>query len=91
MKHYNLPERFRAGDFVILEEEYAILRELVDNFYASVEANVYVTLEDFTELMDFIDVLRDADTEEVQLILCTALMRSTEICKSLPNHVNLYE
>ena len=39
----NLPERFRAGDFGLLEEESATLREFVDNFYESVEDNGYVT------------------------------------------------
>ena len=39
MVYDELPERFRAGDFGLLEEEIATLRGFVDNFYASVEEN----------------------------------------------------
>ncbi len=77
--HYSLPERFRAGDYVIYEDEEKTLREFVDSFYASVEKNGCVTLEDFTEFMDFLDLLRDADTEEVQFILTGAFVKSAKI------------
>jgi len=90
MTYYELPERFRAGDFGLLEEEVAILREFVDSFYASVEGNGYVTLEDFTEFMDFLCVLQGADSEQVQLIWTMAFMKSAEIRNKLPDQVNPY-
>jgi len=90
MTYYELPERFRAGDFGLLEEEVAILREFVDSFYASVEGNGYVTLEDFTEFMDFLCVLQGADSEQVQLIWTMAFMKSAEIRNNLPDQVNPY-
>ena len=36
MFYNELPERFRAGDFGLLEDEIATLRGFVDSFYASV-------------------------------------------------------
>ncbi len=65
MYYDELPERFRAGDFGLLEEEIETLREFVDSFYASVERNGCVTLEDFTVFMDFLCIVKDADNEEV--------------------------
>lgn len=85
MEYSELPERFRAGDFGLFEEEIATLREFVDNFYASVESNGCVTLEDFTEFMDFLCVIRDADSEAVQNIIATAFMKSAEIRNKLPD------
>ena len=80
LMHYSeLPERFRAGDFGLLEEEIATLREFVDSFYASVNDNGCVTLEDFTEFMDFLAVIRDADSDAVQNIITEAFMKSAEI------------
>ena len=80
LMHYSeLPERFRAGDFGLLEEEIATLREFVDSFYASVNDNGCVTLEDFTEFMDFLAVIRDADSDVVQNIITEAFMKSAEI------------
>ncbi|MBQ2085285.1 MAG: hypothetical protein II464_03350 [Oscillospiraceae bacterium] len=80
LMHYSeLPERFRAGDFGLLEEEIATLREFVDSFYASVKDNGCVTLEDFTEFMDFLAVIRDADSDVVQNIITEAFMKSAEI------------
>ena len=80
LMHYSeLPERFRAGDFGLLEEEIATLREFVDSFYASVKDNGCVTLEDFTEFMDFLAVIRDADSDAVQNIITEAFMKSAEI------------
>ena len=90
MTDYELPERFRAGDFGLFEDEAAILREFVDNFYASVEGNGCVTLEDFTEFMDFLCVLWGADSDVVQNILMSAFMKSAEIRNNLPNHDNPY-
>ena len=90
MTYYELPERFRAGDFGLLEEELATLSEFVDNFYASVESNGCVTLEDFTEFMDFMCVVHEADSEAVQLILTRAFMKSAEIRNNLPDQVNPY-
>lgn len=90
MTDYRLPERFRAGDFALFEDEEAILREFVDNFYASVESNGCVTLEDFTEFMDFLSVLWGADSDEVQNILMAAFMKSAEIRNKLPNQDNPY-
>ena len=79
MFYAELPERFRAGDFGLLEDEIATLRGFVDNFYASVEDNGCVTLEDFTEFMDFLAVVRDADSEAVQNLIAEAFMKSAEI------------
>ena len=83
MEHYNLPERFRAGDFGLFEDEAAILREFVDNFYAAAQRDGYVALEDFTELMAFLDILWGADTDEVQNILTYTFMRSAKIQNAL--------
>ena len=80
LMYYNeLPERFRAGDFGLLEEDIATLRGFVDSFYASVEDNGCVTLEDFTEFMDFLAVIRDADSEAVRNIMAEVFMKSAEI------------
>ena len=80
LMHYSdLPERFRAGDFGLLEEEIATLREFVDSFYASVNDNGCVTLEDFTEFMDFLAVIRDADSDAVRNIIAEVFMKSAEI------------
>ena len=79
MFYGELPERFRAGDFGLLKEEIATLKGFVDSFYASVEDNGCVTLEDFTEFMDFLAVVRDADSDTVQNIIAEAFMKSAEI------------
>ena len=81
LMHYSeLPERFRAGDFGLLEDEIKTLRGFVDSFYEEVERLGYVALEDFTELMDFIAVLyHGADSEAVDLTLIHAFMKSAEI------------
>jgi len=79
MKPGDLPDRFRAGDFTIDVNEQEILYEFVTNFYESVEVNQSVPLEDFVEFMDFMDLLRDADTPEVQNVLTEAFMKSAEI------------
>ena len=83
MDYNNLPERFRAGDFGIFEDEEAILREFVDNFYETARRNGYVDLWDFTELMAFIDICRDADTDTVQNILVKAFIESAKIQNAL--------
>ena len=79
MFYNELPERFRAGDFGLLEDEIATLKGFVDSFYASVEDNGCVTLEDFTEFMDFLAVIRDADSDAVQNIIAEVFMKSAEI------------
>ena len=79
MLSYELPERFRAGDFGLLEEEITTLRDFVDSFYASVEENGCVTLEDFTEFMDFLAVIRDADSDAVRNLIAEVFMKSAEI------------
>ena len=79
IRYDHLPERFRAGDFVIHEDEERIFREFVDNFYETVKRNGYVDLEDFADFMEFLDLLRDADSEEAQLILTTVFMKSAKI------------
>ncbi len=79
MFYDELPERFRAGDFGLLEEELAILRGFVDSFYASVEENGYVALEDFTEFMDFLAVIWDADSDAVRNIIAEVFMKSAAI------------
>ena len=83
MQYSELPERFRAGDFGLLEEEIATLKDFVESFYASVEDNGCVTLEDFTAFMDFLAVVRDADSEAVQNIIAEAFMKSAEIRNQL--------
>ena len=83
MYDYELQERFRAGAFGLFEWELAALREFVNNFYTSVERNGCVTLEDFTEFMDFLCVIKDADNEAVQNIITGAFMKSAEIRKKL--------
>ncbi len=79
MLYYELPERFRAGDFGLLEEEIATLRDFVDSFYASVEDNGCVTLEDFTEFMDLLAVIWDADSDAVRNIIAEVFMKSAEM------------
>ena len=79
MFYNELPERFRAGDFGLLEEDIATLRGFVDSFYASVEDNGCVTLEDFTEFMDFLAVIRDADSDAVRNLIAEVFMKSAEI------------
>ena len=79
MNYNELPERFRAGDFGLREDEIATLRGFVDSFYDSVEDNGCVTLEDFTEFMDFLAVIRDADSNVVQNIIAEVFMKSAEI------------
>lgn len=79
MNYYELPERFRSGDFGLLEEEIDTLKEFVKNFYDSVEENGCVTLEDFTEFMDFMCIIRDAESEAVQNIIAEVYMKSAEI------------
>ena len=84
MYYSELPERFRAGDFGLSEDEIATLRGFVDSFYASVEENGCVTLEDFTEFMDFLAVIRDADSEAVRNIIAEVFMKSSQIRNRLP-------
>ena len=79
MFYDELPERFQAGDFGLFEDEIATLRGFVDSFYASVEDNGCVALKDFTELMDFLAVIRDADSDAVQNIIAEVFMKSAEI------------
>ncbi len=79
MCYDELPERFRAGDFGLFEDEIATLKGFVDSFYASVEENGCVTLEDFTEFMDFLAVIRNASSDAVQNIIADVFMKSAEI------------
>ena len=83
MYYDELPERFRAGDFGLLEDEIATLNGFVDSFYASVEENGCVTLEDFTEFMDFLAVIRDVNSDAVQNIVAEVFMKSAEIRNKL--------
>ena len=83
MFYDEIPERFRAGDFSLVEDEIVNLRGFVDSFYASVEENGCVTLEDFTEFMDFLDVIRNADSEAVQNVIAEVFMKSAEIRNQL--------
>ena len=78
-----LPERFRAGDFGLFEDEISTLRAFADSFYVSVEDNGCVTLEDFTEFMDFLAVIRDADSDAVKNIIAEVFMKSAEIRNKL--------
>ncbi len=79
-----LPERFRAGFFCLYEEEIATLRDFVDSFYAAAEENGYVTLEDFTNLMDLLDMILIADTDEVQDIIADVFIKCAEMQNRLP-------
>ena len=78
----DLPERFHSGDFGIFEFEVDTLKEFVDNFYEAAEANGSVDLDDFTEFMDFLQVLWPADTEAVDKILMHAFVKSNMIHNS---------
>ncbi len=49
------------------------------SFYAYVEDNGCVTLEDFTEFMDFLAVIRDADSEAIQNLIAEVFMKSAAI------------
>ena len=78
-------ESFRAGSFALFEWELETLKELVNNFYSSVERNGCVTLEDFTVFMDFLCVVKDADNEDVQDLIAEEFMKSAEIRNKLPD------
>ena len=80
---YEVAENFRAGSFALFEWEMETLEEFLNNFYASVERNGCVTLEDFTLFMDFLCVIKDADNEEVQNLIARAFMKSAEIRNKL--------
>ncbi len=79
MEYYNLPERFRAGDYAFYDDEDKILREFIESFYASAEKNGCVSLWDFAVFMDFLSVTRDADTQEMDLIITEAFIKSAKI------------
>ena len=78
-----LPERFRAGDYSLDEEEKAVLMDFVDSFYASVKENDGVPLEDFLEFMDFLDVIWCGDTEEVTEVAAYACLNSAKLRSAL--------
>ncbi len=79
MQHWDLPERFRAGDFTLYEDEEAILREFIGSFYTSADGRGYVSVEDFTEFMDFLALMQDADSEEAENIKAEAYIRSAKL------------
>ena len=83
---YDVAERFKAGSFALFEREWETLEEFIDNFYSAVESNGFVTLEDFTEFMDFLCVIKDADDERVQNFIARAFMKSAEIRNSLSDN-----
>lgn len=76
---YEVAENFRAGSFTLFEWELETLEEFVNNFYSAVGRNGCVTLEDFTEFMDFLCVIKDADNEKVQNLIARVFMKSAEI------------
>lgn len=80
---YDVAESFRAGSFELFGWELETLEEFVNNFYSAVERNGCVTLEDFTEFMDFLCVIKDADNEKIQNIITRAFMKSAEIRNKL--------
>lgn len=80
---YDIAERFRAGSFGLCERELETLEEFVNNFYSAVERNGCVTLEDFTEFMDFLCVIKDADSGAVQNLITWAFMKSAVIRNKL--------
>lgn len=84
---YDVAESFRAGSFVLFEWELEILEEFVNNFYEAVERDGCVTLEDFTEFMDFLCVVKDADNEKIQNIITRAFMKSAEIRNKLSDKI----
>ena len=83
MEYNNLPERFRRGDFDLLQEESQTLREFIDDFFDAAEKNGNVSLEDFVEFMGFLQTLWDVDSEEVKNILTTAFMKSAKMGNAL--------
>ena len=78
-QYYRLPERFRAGDYHLDEEEQKILLEFVDHFYASIESSGCVTLEDFTDFMEFMDLLWCSDSDEVMNVVGTVFVKSAKL------------
>ncbi len=60
-----LTDRFRAGDCFLYEDEETVLKDFIDSFYRSARQNGCVTLDDFFEFMDLLDLIKDGDTEEV--------------------------
>ena len=74
-----LPERFRAGDYSLDEEEKDILMDFIDSFYASVKENDGVPLDDFLEFMDFLDVIWCGDTEEVTEVAAYACLNRAKL------------
>lgn len=76
---HEVAESFRAGNFKLFKWELETLKEFVNNFYSAVESNGCVTLEDFTEFMDFLCIVKDADNEGVQNLIAEAFMKSAEI------------
>lgn len=76
---HDVAESFRAGSFALFEWELETLEEFVNNFYSAAERNGCVSLEDFTEFMDFLCVIKDADNEGVQNLIARAFMKSAEI------------
>ena len=83
MEYNNLPERFRRGDFDLLQEESQTLREFIDDFFDAAEKNGNVSLEDFVEFMGFLQTLWDVDSEEVKNILTIAFMKSAKMGNAL--------
>ena len=79
MDYLNLPERFRAGDFFLYEEEKAVLEDFIDCFCESVSQNGCVPLDDFFEFMDFLDLIKDGDSNEVMLLTTHAFIKCREL------------
>ncbi len=78
MEHYNLPERLRAGDFVLFDYEKEILKKYIDDFYEMIERDGSVSLEDFTYFMDFLQVFMDTEGDAGE-ILSYACIKSNKL------------
>lgn len=79
LMHYNnLPERLRAGDFVLFDYEKDILKEYIDDFYEMIEKDKAVSLEDFTAFMDFLQLFMDTE-DDARDMLSYACVKSNKI------------
>ena len=81
-------ERFRSGDFSIDEDEKRILNEFVDDFFKSVTDSRQVTLEEFTDLMELMDISYNADDDDVKDIIVKIFIKSAEIQNDLKGWKN---
>lgn len=80
LMHYStLPERFRAGSFALFEEEEKIIKDFIDEFFKSLNKNKFVSIEEFTGLMDFLDISSNANTKKIRDMVTEVFIKSSEI------------